>query len=278
MPIDTEQLVLDWSKLMARNFSNMHGEIQFRKINHSLCNETSLGYTKFLIKDHLLLDDAFKTCASLGGRVSLPLDESELGSDSHRLEQTPECPRFWLPLHKDPITFEWSDHYMLREKLFLPWSKNEPNGRDVQLCAVLNNGFFHDVSCQISSCFQCFLEEIIQFKLRGLDFETVIDDHYLLRRTNNTFNDKPAFLGIAKGSIIYDHSNQCWVIYNDHIPTSDATALIPSKILGVHKVAEGLVNLPIGLKEWNIIGPSRNYSKALKLTMVIEVYYVRFIT
>ena len=266
-PIDTTQLVLDWSRLGRGNFSNMNGNIKFEDIKRSLCNHNTMGYSLFTLKEHLLLEKAIKTCATLGGRVALPLDQDDLEEDSQLLSQTPQCSRFWLPLHKNPETFEWYDHYQIRKKLFLPWAKLEPNGRDVQLCAVLHKGFFHDVSCNIPSCFQCFLEEIIQFKLRGLDFKTIIDDHYILRQKENTFNGMPAFHGISRGSIIYDHFTKSWMIYDHyHIPTSDA--LIPEKILGIHKASEGSVNLPIGLKEWNIIGPSRNLTKRLKLTMV----------
>ena len=266
-PIDTTQLVLDWSRLVPSNFSNIHGTINFKEIKHSLCKKTILGYSYFTLKEHVLLEKAIKTCATLGGRVSLPLDQEELDEASQVLSETPQCSRFWLPLHKNSETFEWHDHYHIRKEIFLPWSKLEPNGRDVQLCAVLQKGFFHDVSCNIPSCFQCFLEEIIQFKLRGLDFKTIIDDHYILRQKENTFNGMPAFHGISKGSIIYDHFTKSWMIYDHyHIPTSDA--LIPKKILAIHKASEGSVNLPIGLKEWTIIEPSRNLTKKLKLTMV----------
>ena len=269
--LDKINLVLDWSKVTQNNFSNLQGEVKLVTEESSiLCAENKLQRKRmlFVISQAFTFNDASKICMVFGGKIFLPRNQKQLNEMVGILpnNSNDKCQgRYWIPIKKN-LDFEWFDAYGTTTAPFLPWNPREPNGRHLQQCAVYKDGFYHDVTCIAPSCFVCSIESIVKFKLRGLDFDTLIDDHYIVHK--HKFNDLPIFKGISRGQILYDNVDNRWVIYDSSSLLTNHK-LESSKIWGYHKVEDGLFNLPIGVNNWTIIRPSGKVHQKLKLTNVI---------
>ena len=222
--MDESDLALDWSQLTKKNFSIIQGKAEISNTNKSVvvCAQDKLKRVKkmlYAISQAYPFDEATKICKVLGGKIFLPRNKAELKdmvavfeyNDTNIEWISQKCKgRHWIPIRKnvtyDPVkhdlSFEMFDFYSKENVSFLPWNRLEPNGRHLQQCVVHKNGVYHDVTCDIDACFVCDIDSIVKFTLRGIDFESSIDDGYIVHK--HRFNGLPVFRGISRVQILYD--------------------------------------------------------------------------
>ena len=148
---------------------------------------------------------------------------------------------------------------------FQPWSSGEPNGHENENCAVIDSikNSWDDVSCSKKYCPVCFVPKLLNFVLRGLCPNSLLDTHYAwvtdISEPPRGFRN--SFLGYQNGFKIILYNNpytyailndsdlvgtHYWIIYNDTCKNNDQGSL----------VAENTYRLPLsftacGLNEFN---------------------------
>ena len=155
------------------------------------------------------------------------------------------------------------------------WSSGQPNGKDLQECAVYSakTGKFHDWPCSNQACLICSWKNEPEFKLRGLCPNSIIDQEYVLL-PKLTYQNNLFFYGYENTNIVFSQRANQWLIIEDKISDLFKTQneTIPKIILGTFQPNKFNNHLPIGTNFWTLtdIGCQRNLT--LKLTYVSKLF------
>ena len=155
----------------------------------------------------------------------------------------------------------------------LEWSENEPNGYDLQKCAIMRPDYtISDRFCYSIGCPICKWNTNPTFILKGLCSDSNIEHRYVLR-TGKTFNGMILFYGFTKHFyIVFDEYKKMWVLLQSlkHVSeTLESDSFQNNITIGT----SGSSELPIGLHSWNFEHGKCNQTIQLKLTSVSFLFF-----
>ena len=161
----------------------------------------------------------------------------------------------------------------------LEWAENEPNGYDLQKCALMFPDYkIGDRFCYTNGCPICKWKSNPTFILKGLCSDSKIEHRYVLR-TGKTFNDMILFYGFTQQFyIVFDEYKNMWVLLKSLNNVSEELTN-DSFQNNITIGTSGSPELPIGLHSWNFVEGKCNQTIQLKLTSVshipIHIYFFR---
>ena len=144
------------------------------------------------------------------------------------------------------------------------WYPNEPNGGNIQECAVFlaTHGNYDDDTCSSKSCFICVWKDFPIFTLRGK-----LNQRYVLlpqvSAGGNVF-----FFGLGETNIVYNKDAKSWLIVKEFMVELIKPGYQPSEIVAKFQPDKSSSHfLPVGTNSWHLTDGS-NKVLPLKLTHV----------
>ena len=144
------------------------------------------------------------------------------------------------------------------------WYPNEPNGGNIQECAVFlaTHGNYDDDTCSSKSCFICVWKDIPIFTLRGK-----LNQRFVLlpqvSAGGNVF-----FFGLGETNIVYNKEAKSWLIVKEFMVELIKPGYQPSEIVAKFQPDKSSSHfLPVGTNSWHLTDGS-NKVLPLKLTHV----------
>ncbi len=195
-------------------------------------------------------------CRSLGGKMVVPKNETDLDRINKKLDEQyhtleGDCDgEPWIGVMKNGSDESYIDIVNSTSVSFLPFTRGEPNGGHYENCLALdtNDGGYHDHDCYHKRCPVCDLNrDHVTLELKGnlhIDNEFVLDKKYSLDKTSGYGLDQ--FVGTT-GSLIHLEDGQ-WYLSDMFLGHKG------------HRFAHLEVKKhPLGLGEWHISIPSEGH-------------------
>ena len=144
------------------------------------------------------------------------------------------------------------------------WYPNEPNGGNIQECAVFlaAHGNYDDDTCSFKSCFICVWKDFPIFTLRGQ-----LNQRYVLlpqvSAGGNIF-----FFGLGETNIVFNKEAKSWLMVKEFMVKLIEPDYQPLEIVATFQPEESRSHvLPVGTNSW-LLTDGSNKVLPLKLTHV----------
>ena len=188
-----EDKIFLWSSMTVKE--NTSCLEVFNTSRKSICNKEA---TKdlLLIETAADFEHAVITCNALGGELFFPRNDFELQKLTNLKDTSNICRSIIIGGKKSRIDNEIIDLHGHPVNMSR-WGLNKPNGRHFQQCIETHNLYtenyiFDDISCDLESCYSCFIPTRISFQIRGL-LPRSLDSEFLAILDGNTLNTRGNF-------------------------------------------------------------------------------------
>ena len=276
--------VIDWRNLTQESFQYSESPQVIQMVERNELCRDKIESKIVLFKKTLEFYQAKYFCEVMGGELEYPLNLTK----NEAISIGDICnEHLWTPLLKmkqqkgEQPKFKNAVTEVKVNTSELPWRKNEPNGKNLEQCAVLDLNpdplrlnKYVDVSCtKTKACFYCRFDRIKVFSLKGLERNSPIDYSYTLDlASENFFNDIPIFKGAFSTSIVYDQTRQYWSIVSNKngVPRQDFELVYNgsnSNVLAFYQNDPQTFVSPSGTYLWNFTKPTMP-QRRLKLSKV----------
>lgn len=233
----------EWKTYGSANFTNI--------LTSSVCNVSFQDMAVF--PEQRSFRSATHLCKTLKGEITVPMNKEQnelfvtltkpfldVCSNAYNIYM-------WVGIRAEVIngSLQWIHNERKTPSKYTNFKSGALTSLDDPKCTFLDThllGKWVKVACDVESCVTCSFTNLPNFRLRGLCFQSNIDNIYQI---HGYHNKKPKFQGLRGSSIVWESGT--WNIKNPNIMELKAEMVITDD-----------KQYPFGRHSWNIQGDGCN--------------------